>query len=357
MGSDTGGRKIDVIALPALALIPKTAWVPSPRISAAALILVALTACSPDDPDSSDGTASSTNTDPAETTATFPEISGEFGQTPKVEFSGSPDADSVETLIVTGGTEGMVTPHDLVASHQVFYEWGADGSVREAYSSYDGAPLLLSMTVLAEIAPEAAEAFEGQEVGTRLAMVFPPYESSIVPDSESVEDGASTLFVYDIVDRYPAGLTVDQEEGDAIYDGRGELPDVRVPQGEQPQVTVPDTDPPEELVATTLIEGDGEPATAGSTLITQFHGQTWDDETEFDSTWAYGAVPKDFQLDPSSLILGWLEGLEGVRAGSRVMLTVPPEWGYGSTGNVAVDLGPDETLVYVIDVVDVIPPL
>ncbi len=56
------------------------------------------------------------------------------------------------------------------------------------------------------------------------------------------------------------------------------------------------------------------------------------------------------------MIAGWLDGLEGVRAGSRVMLTVPPELGYGSTGNEAVDLGSDETLVYVIDVVDVIPP-
>lgn|SRR5690625_4491297 len=59
---------------------------------------------------------------------------------------------------------------------------------------------------------------------------------------------------------------------------------------------------------------------------------------------------------PASVIEGWLDGLEGVQAGSRVMLTVPPESGYGSGGNEAVDVGPDETLVYVIDIVDVIPP-
>ncbi|GHD36013.1 hypothetical protein GCM10007147_42920 [Nocardiopsis kunsanensis] len=266
----------------------------------------------------------------------------------------------METLVVTGGSEGTVASDDLVASHQVIYEWGPDGQVSETYSSFEDAPLFISVSGLAEAAPEAAEAFEGQEVGTRLAMVFPPSHSALSPDpegeQEASEDDTSTLFIYDIMDRYQAGSTVDQGEDEAVFDGDGELPDVRVPQGQQPQVSVPNTDPPEELITVTLIDGDGEPATAGSTVVTQFHALTWDDEEEFDSTWEYGASPKNFALEPSSVIEGWLDGLEGVRAGSRVMLIVPPESGYGSGGNEAVDVGPDETLVYVIDIVDVLPP-
>jgi len=78
--------------------------------------------------------------------------------------------------------------------------------------------------------------------------------------------------------------------------------------------------------------------------------------SEFDSTWEYGAVPKNFALNRSSAIEGWIQGLAGVKAGSRVMLTVPPELGYGSAGNTAVDVAPDRTLVYVIDVLDVVRP-
>ena len=324
-------------------------------ISSTAVLLVALTACS------SDGPAPSSNgPDSSDATANFPDISGEVGQTPAVEFPEDPEVESVETLVVTNGSEGTVASEDLVASHQVIYEWGPDGHARETYSSHDDAPLLISVSDLAEAAPEAAEAFEGEEVGARLAMVFPPSHSALSPDpegeQEAGEDDTSTLFIYDIVDRYQAGATVDQEEDEAVFDGDGELPDVRVPQGQQPQVSVPETDPPEELITTTLIDGDGEPATAGSTVVTQFHALTWDDEEEFDSTWEYGASPKNFALEPSSVIEGWLNGLEGVQAGSRVMLTVPPESGYGSGGNEAVDVGPDETLVYVIDIVDVIPP-
>lgn len=312
-----------------------------PCAGVAVLLLVASTACSSD------------------TTATFPEISGDVGRTPTVEFTGDPDIDRVETLVVTSGSDGTVASNDLVASHQVIYEWGSDGYVRETYSSYEDDPLFISVTALAEVAPEAAGAFEGEEVGTRMAMVFPPSHSALSPDPEGEveadEGDTSTLFVYDIVDRYQAGATVGQEENLAIFDGDGELPDVRVSKGRQPQVSVPDIEPPDELITTSLIEGDGETVTAGSTVITQFHAQTWDDDEEFDSTWEHGAVPKNFALEPTSVIEGWLDGLEGVRAGSRVMLIVPPESGYGSSGNEAVDVGPDETLVYVIDIVDVVP--
>ncbi|WP_460764029.1 FKBP-type peptidyl-prolyl cis-trans isomerase [Nocardiopsis oceani] len=298
--------------------------------------------------------------DSSDTTGTFPEISGEVGETPSVDFPEAPDFDSVESHVITSGSGGTVALHDLVASHQVIYEWGPDGYVRESYSSYEESPLLLSVSALAEVAPEAAEAFEGEEVGTRLAMVFPPSHSALSPDPEGEveadEHDTSTLFIYDIVDRYEAGLTVDQEENEAVFDGEGELPDVHVPQGRQPQLTVPDTDLPEELTTTTLVEGNGESATAESTVITQFQALTWDDGAEFDSTWEYGASPKNFALEPASVIEGWLDGLEGVKAGSRVMLIVPPDMGYGSGGNETVDVGRDETLVYVIDIVDVIPP-
>ncbi|MBR8741218.1 FKBP-type peptidyl-prolyl cis-trans isomerase [Nocardiopsis sp. MG754419] len=317
-----------------------------PPIGAIALLLVALTGCTSSDAPSPD------------TTADFPAISGKVGETPVVEFTEGADAEQVESLVITNGSGDTVTRHDLVASHQVIYEWGPDGSAREAYTSHDAAPLLISVSALTEIAPEIAEAFAGVEVGTRLAMVFPDSSSPLSPGTETEgkndNEDTSTLFILDILDRYEARSTVDQKENETVFDGAGELPDVRASRGRPPQVSIPDTAPPDEPTTTFMIEGDGETATAGSTIVTQFQALTWADATEFDSTWEYGAVPKDFVLEPSSVIEGWLNGLEGARAGSRVMLTVPPESGYGSRGNAAVDVGPDETLVYVIDILDVI---
>ena len=41
----------------------------------------------------------------------------------------------------------------------------------------------------------------------------------------------------------------------------------------------------------------------------------------------------------------------GMRIGGRRMLTIPPELAYGASGSPPA-IGPDETLVFVIDLVD-----
>ena len=72
------------------------------------------------------------------------------------------------------------------------------------------------------------------------------------------------------------------------------------------------------------------------------------DGTEFDSSWGRGASTS-FPL--GNLIQGWQEGLEGVTVGSRVVLQVPPELGYGAEGSPPT-IPADADLVFVIDVLD-----
>ncbi|MDA2811080.1 FKBP-type peptidyl-prolyl cis-trans isomerase [Nocardiopsis sp. RSe5-2] len=290
--------------------------------------------------------------------AAFPAISGEVGEVPSVDFSEAPGFDGVERLVVTEGTGDEVTGNDLVVSHQAVYEWRSDGTAQEAYSSYGGDPLFLPLPSLSDTVPEAVEALDDAAVGARLALAYPPSHPPVAQEREIEREdgGASTLVVYDVLDRYPAGEVVDQEDEEMRFDGDGELPDVHVVQGRRPQITVPRDSAPDEPTTTVLIEGDGEPAEAGASVVTQYRGVTWEEGTEFDSTWEYGATPAHFTLDRASVIEGWRQGLEGVRAGSRVLLTVPPDLAYGSEGNSAVDVAPDRTLVYVIDVLDVIPP-
>jgi peptidylprolyl isomerase len=50
------------------------------------------------------------------------------------------------------------------------------------------------------------------------------------------------------------------------------------------------------------------------------------------------------------VIPGWNQGLEGMRPGGRRKLTIPPQLAYGAQGQ-PPSIGPNETLVFVIDLV------
>jgi peptidylprolyl isomerase len=80
-------------------------------------------------------------------------------------------------------------------------------------------------------------------------------------------------------------------------------------------------------------------------------GVNYADGEEFDSSFNTG-VPFDLQLGASMVIPGWDEGLVGMKVGGRRQLVIPPELAYGPQGSPPA-IGPDETLVFVIDLLDV----
>ena len=68
----------------------------------------------------------------------------------------------------------------------------------------------------------------------------------------------------------------------------------------------------------------------------------------FDDSYSQ-ASPRRSSSTKGGLIDGWVKGLEGVKVGSRVMLVIPPELGYGEQGS-PPDIPGGATLVFVIDV-------
>ena len=121
---------------------------------------------------------------------------------------------------------------------------------------------------------------------------------------------------------------------------------------EKPAVDVPTGEhPPAELQVDDLSVGDGDEAVSGRTVEVHYVGVSWSDGEQFDASWDRGDTFA-FRLGSGQVIAGWDRGVAGMRVGGRRRLTIPPDLAYGRRGAGGV-IGPDETLVFVVDLVDV----
>jgi peptidylprolyl isomerase len=119
----------------------------------------------------------------------------------------------------------------------------------------------------------------------------------------------------------------------------------------EPKVAVPKGAPPNRLVVREIEEGSGEEAKSGSEVTVQYVGVDYKNGKEFDSSWSR-SEPFTFTLGESQVIPGWEQGVEGMKVGGRRELIIPPELAYGETGSPPA-IGPNETLVFVIDLLEV----
>jgi peptidylprolyl isomerase len=117
---------------------------------------------------------------------------------------------------------------------------------------------------------------------------------------------------------------------------------------EKPEVTIPaDTPPSYQLELEDLVEGEGEEAVAGKTVEVHYVGVSWQTGRQFDASWDRGSTFK-FGLGKGQVIPGWDQGVAGMKVGGRRRITIPPMLAYGKRGAGGV-IGPDETLVFVVD--------
>lgn len=132
-------------------------------------------------------------------------------------------------------------------------------------------------------------------------------------------------------------------------DPQGALPTVEFDVDGIPAMTTVAADPPTVISVKTLQAGTG--ATVGSDdfITVDYAGFLWSDGSEFDSSYATGE-PASFLL--SEVVDGWTYGLAGTKVGDRVLLVVPPEYGYGDLEDETIPAG--STLVFVVDILNAV---
>jgi FKBP-type peptidyl-prolyl cis-trans isomerase len=125
------------------------------------------------------------------------------------------------------------------------------------------------------------------------------------------------------------------------------LPIVSAVAGQAPTISKPEGTPPSELTTKDVIVGTGAEVLASSTLTVHYILMAWSTGKIIESSWS--GQPAQFPL--ANVVEGWQKGLPGAKAGGRRLLILPPAMGYGAAG--AGPIGPNETLIFAVDIIGV----
>ena len=99
-----------------------------------------------------------------------------------------------------------------------------------------------------------------------------------------------------------------------------------------------------------LEAGDGEKPTAEDVVRVHYKG-TLLDGTEFDSSYERGE-PAMFSL--AQVVPGWQEGIALMPVGSKYRLWIPSELAYGEMGTPNGEIGPNATLVFEVELLEIV---
>ena len=295
------------------------------------LSLLGLTACGSDEGDATPGAGLDSVT-----------IEGEQGKAPKVTFDGRLDPDKGETEVLEEGDGETVADGDTVSAH---YWIGNGFTEEEAQSTYEQGPQSIELTK--DVIEPLREAMVGQKVGARVAVLTSAEDTfgEVGNPQIGIGNKDAVLFVVDILDKIevldapqgeekePAGWAPSLIEEDGVITGL-DFSTAHEPSGS--------------LIATTLIKGDGPVVEKGQTIYVDYLGQVYNAKEPFDES--YSGEPAEFPIGVGQVVKGWDERLVGRTVGSRVILEIPPEKGYGKEGNPDAGIKGTDTLFFVIDI-------
>ncbi|MCX2185009.1 FKBP-type peptidyl-prolyl cis-trans isomerase [Streptomyces sp. SKN60] len=279
----------------------------------------------------------------------MPVVTGGFGREPQVRIPKSAPSDKLVVRAVTAGNGPLIRKGDVVAADYTATVWKSGRKLMSSYGE-GGEPQVFVAgdgTLLRALDANIV----GQKVGSRVLAILPPGRAFGLDRLQSLglTDKDSVAFVLDLKQATsPTTAVVGKQM--PVPDG---LPQVRANNSTEVKIAVPAGPPPKGLVSRVLVQGSGPQVKRGQRVVLRYAGATWKENQGkntaklFASAWP-GEQPFAIRLGTGESIKGWDQALVGQRAGTRLLLVIPPALGYGPTGHGPVPR--NATLVYAVDI-------
>ncbi len=272
-------------------------------------------------------------------------VEGEVGTSPKVTFNGQVSVTKVESKTLITGDGAKVAADDQVLTHL----WIGNGYTQQkALDTYEQKKPEL-VTVNDQVGAVFKDAIEGHTIGSRVLVAAPAKDAFGDGGNPQLGIGNedSVIIVVDLV----SGV-LDKAQGTS-KDAPSWTPKIVDKKGVADHLDFTGTPKPApRLRVAPLVQGDGATVQKGQTIVVNYLGQVYGGDAPFDSSFSRGQ-PASFQIGAGAVIKGWDKALVGRAVGSRVLLSIPPDLGYGDAGNKDAGIKGTDTLYFVVDILAV----
>lgn len=269
-------------------------------------------------------------------------VTGDFGTDPQVKFSGKLSVTETTDEVLVEGDGTTVKKGDQVLTQIVLANGVSQQVLFDSYQS--GAQ---SIPVDDTLAKGLRTALEGRKLGSRVMVAAPPKDAYGKDGNPQLGIGNedTVIYIVDLIDLVkpvegtekplPAGMPKLVKDSSGVITGWNFAGSAK---------------PDGKLHVYPLIEGDGPAVTAKSTVVVRYLGEVYGGKKPFDGNYS---APDPATFPISGLVKGWQQGLDGVKSGSRVVVVVPPDLGYGEAGNPNAGIKGTDTLYFVLDILAV----
>ncbi len=202
-------------------------------------------------------------------------------------------------------------------------------------TNFDGEPYPVTIGA-GDVIDGWEDGLVGATEGSQIQIDVPADEAygDVGVPAESIPEDAAVSFLVDVIDIVPSS-----ESGDAPTD-------LELPLSEEPL---------EEVVIDDVTVGDGAELVAGTTGYADVYTVCAANGVVIDNSW--GAEDRiQLPMQSGQLMEGLYEGLQGMKAGGRRIISVPAALALGDAGNLDLEVGANHDLIFVVDLYAVIDP-
>ncbi|MFE4636855.1 FKBP-type peptidyl-prolyl cis-trans isomerase [Streptomyces sp. NPDC056773] len=270
-----------------------------------------------------------------------------FGETPTLSKGKGAPPKELKVVTISEGDGPALKKGDIAQVNYLGQVWDGKEPFDESFSKGK----TFDVTVGAgQVIKGWDQGLEGQKVGSRVELVIPPELGYGAQGSgEKIKANATLVFVVDIVKGTSVPVSATGKE---VPQTDAALPKVGTnTDGKEVSLTVPkDSAPPAKLVSNYVLEGDGAAVKETDQVVVKFHGKTWKDDKTFEST--YGTDTTVTWPLAELQVKGLKDGIVGKKAGSRILLVIPPDQGFADKEQGTIPA--NSTLVFSLDILAVV---